>query len=84
MRSHASVRRTARAVALRPALWIEGLRAAAAMSRRRWWRRPPFLPGPDPRYLDWRMTTAYGSAEADPHEEDVVAYLRWRARVRRR
>ena len=67
----------------RPALWGEAARAGLATAARGWWRRPPFLPTPDARYLDWRVGTAYGRPDADPPEDDVAAYLRWRTRMRR-
>ena len=76
-------RRTFRALVTRPGLWGEAVRAAVATSPRRWWRRRPYLPTPDPRYLDWRVTTAYGRADAEPPGEDVAAFLEWRTRMRR-
>ena len=79
----AAARRTMWAVAKRPRLWLEGTRAAAATTPRRWWRRRPYLPAPDDRYLEWRVSTAYGSPIAEPDDEDVAAYLRWRTRMRR-
>jgi hypothetical protein len=71
------------AVLRRPGLWPEALRAAGAMARRGWWRRPPFLPVPDRAYLSWRAATAYGTAAAPIAPGDLVAYLRWRRRQRR-
>ncbi len=69
-------RRSLLAVLIRPALWIEGARAAAAVSRDGWWRSG--LPRPDPAYTAWRVATAYGSPDATVAPEDLVAYLRWR------
>ena len=69
-------RRSLLAVAIRPALWMEGVRAAAAVSRDGWWRSG--LPRPDPAYAEWRVTTAYGNPDAAITPEDLVAYLRWR------
>ncbi len=66
----------------RPSLWGESLRAAAAMSRRGWWRHPPFLPVPDRDYLSWRVATAYGDPAGPVDVDDVVAYLAWRKRHR--
>lgn len=60
----------------RPSLWPTALAQALRLARPRWWRRPPFLPLPDPDYLRFRFRTAYGS-EGDPEPEDVIAYLRW-------
>lgn len=71
------------AVAKRPRIWGEALRAASAMARRDWWRTPPFLPLPDRAYLSWRIATAYGSADTPPNTEDLIAYLEWRRRQRR-
>ena len=76
-------RQTLAAVAARPRLWVEAIRAAAATSSRRWWRRRPYVPAPDADYLAWRVTTAYGRPDAAPEPEDVTAYLRWRSRMRR-
>ncbi len=71
------------AVARRPGLWPEAVRAAFATAPRRWWSRSPFLPVPDGPYLAWRAATAYGAADATPPPDDLVAYLRWRRRQRR-
>lgn len=68
------------AVVRRPGLWFEALRAAAALARRDWWRRPPFLPLPDRSYLQWRVATAYGDPAGPVAADDVVAYLDWRRR----
>jgi hypothetical protein len=52
------------------------------LARARWWRRPPFLPLPDPGYLEFRLRTQYGDAGvASP--EDVVTYLEWCAAMAR-
>jgi hypothetical protein len=64
------------AVLRRPALWPTALRQAFRLARPGWWRRPPFLPLPDPDYVRFRMQTAYGSSGA-PDPEDLVAYLNW-------
>ena len=72
------------AVARRPGLWLEAVRAAWSMAPRGWWRRPPFLPLPDPAYVSWRTATAYGSSGAVIVPEDLVSYLRWRKRQRHR
>jgi hypothetical protein len=70
------------AVARRPSLWAEALRAMPALARRGWWRRAPFLPLPDPAYLAWRIGTAYGDPSGPVDGDDVVAYLAWRKRQR--
>jgi hypothetical protein len=64
-----------RAVVVRPRLWPTALRQAHRLAAPGWWRRPPFLPLPDPDYLAFRLETQYGSAPQAP--EDVVAYLEW-------
>jgi len=75
------------AVIPRPWLWWSGLSALARLSRRGWWRRPPFLPVPGESYWRFRLVTAFGGsgASAEMKRRDVVAYLQWcrRARPRR-
>lgn len=66
------------AVAVRPMLWRPGLRTLRSLAPRGWWRRPPFLPRPDPDYLAFRMQTQYGGdGTTMPRPGDVVEYLRW-------
>jgi hypothetical protein len=48
-----------------------------------WWRRAPFLPLPDRRYLQFRMETQYGDAMHRPEANDVVTYLSWCRSLRR-
>lgn len=69
-------------LARRPRLWVEAVRAAPDLAHRGWWRRPPFLPTPDPEYLRWRTATAYGSPDAPLQADDLIAYLQWRRRQR--
>jgi hypothetical protein len=66
-----------RAVLRRPDLWWAALGALRRLAVPGWWHRAPFLPVPDPRLWDFRMVTAYGSADADPESTDVVSYLEW-------
>lgn len=67
-----------RAVLRHPSLWWTGLRQVLVLARPGWWRRPPFLPWPDPGYLRFRMETAYGGAgDQRPEADDLVTYLRW-------
>lgn len=67
-----------RAVLRHPSLWLVGLRQAFALAGRGWWRRPPFLPLPDPDYLRFRIQTAYGGDGTQaPAPEDLVTYLSW-------
>jgi hypothetical protein len=74
--------RTIAAVLRRPSLWLEGLRASAALARPGWYRRPPFLPIPESQYLSWRLYTAYGQSDVAAMPHDVVSYLQWRKRQR--
>lgn len=66
-----------RAVAGRPGLWPTAARTARRLAPRRWWARFPPLPLPDKEYLEFRMETAYGAADAVPPPEEVVAFLEW-------
>jgi hypothetical protein len=60
----------------RPDLWATAIRQGRRLARPRWWRRFPFLPVPDGRYLAFRFETQYGSA-GRPDARDLVAYLEW-------
>jgi hypothetical protein len=68
--------RAALAVLRRPELWGTAIRQSLRLARRGWWRRPPFLPLPDPAYLRFRLETQYGS-DHEPEAADVVTYLHW-------
>jgi hypothetical protein len=46
------------------------------LARPGWWRRPPYLPLPDPDYVRFRIQTAYGN-HGTPAGDDLVAYLNW-------
>ena len=59
-----------------PGLWLTAVRQSLRLARRGWWRRPPFLPLPDPAYLRFRLETQYGS-DRDPEPADVITYLHW-------
>jgi hypothetical protein len=72
------VLRLALRAALRPRLAVDLVRTAWVFRRRGWYRRPPFLPLPDPVYLRWRMYTAYADERAVPPVEDVERFARWR------
>ncbi|HEX2039498.1 MAG TPA: hypothetical protein VHF47_07165 [Acidimicrobiales bacterium] len=67
------------AVVVRPWLW----RSALALAPPGWWRRPPFLPVPDPAYAAFRLQTMYGDASHSPEPADVITYLGWCRRYRR-
>jgi hypothetical protein len=68
--------------AVRPPLAVDLLRVAWRFRSRSWYRRPPFLPLPAREYVQWRMYTAYGDADAIPPVDDVVKYARWVGRQR--
>ena len=67
----------AAAVLVRPRLWPTAVNQAFRMAPRRWWRRKPYLPVPDPAYLRFRLQTQYGTDSAEPSPDDLVAYLEW-------
>ena len=58
-----------------PSLLVEAVRTWFALSRRRGI-------GPDPVYLQWRATTAYGDRGATASEHDLLYYLSWRRQMR--
>lgn len=67
------------ALARRPDLWAVAARSAAGLAGRGWWRRPPFLPVPDRRWLHFRLVTAYGGDGTGPIDaEDLITWLEWR------
>ncbi len=72
-----------RVVARHPSLACEAIRLAAATAAPDWFRKAPFMPRPEPGYLDWRMRTAYGRPDATPTETEVEEFLRWRRTLRR-
>jgi hypothetical protein len=71
-------------VARRPDLWQIAVIETLVMAPRGWWRRWPPAPLPAPRWLAFRMETAYGDAAARPGSDDVVAWLEWCKVSRRR
>lgn len=62
---------------LSPSLAVDLLRVAWRFRHRHWYRRFPFLPLPAATYVRWRMYTAYGTEDAVPQADDVVAFARW-------
>lgn len=64
-----------------PRVALDLLALAWAFRRRQWWRSAPFLPLPDPVYLEWRLHTAYGEERQVPPVEDVLRFARWRRRL---
>lgn len=77
-------RRLARLALAHPSLIVPFLRSAWAFRARHWYRRPPFLPLPSASYLQWRMETAYGDADATPPPDELKRYLRWASKIRQR
>jgi hypothetical protein len=73
------VARLARALIVRPDLWPAAAAAAWSLAPRGWWRRRPFLPLPDRRWIEFRLATAYG-AQGQLRADDLVAWLDWRRR----
>ena len=61
----------------RPDLLAVAVRQGASLARRGWWRRPPFLPVPEPGYLAFRLQTMYGDPERPLDPDDLVVYLSW-------
>jgi len=68
-------------VVVRPYLWPTAVGALFALARSGWWKRPPFLPIPDPAVVSWRVTTAYGQPDMTLVDADLLSYLRWRRRA---
>ncbi len=68
------------AVLGRPKLWAIGLSTWFRMLPSGWWRKPPFMPLPDSKFLEFRMVTMYGGDGAstpDLYAADVIAWLEW-------
>jgi len=73
------------AVAVRPGLWAVAARQAVRTARPGWWRRPPFVPRPEPAYARFRLETQDGRTQdgrtqdgrTAPRARDLVIYLRW-------
>jgi hypothetical protein len=71
------------AMVRRPSLWIVAVVQVFRLAPNGWWRRVPFLPLPDKRYMRFRMETQYGDAMHRPEGNDVVTYLSWCRAYRR-
>lgn len=65
----------------RPGLGLALVRAAWRFRSKDWYRKPPFLPIPPARYIDWRLHTAYGES-AVPQPGELRRYLEWSRRMR--
>jgi hypothetical protein len=66
----------------RPRLVPAAVRLGLGLVPRRWWRRAPFLPLPDRRWIAFRMEVAYGDVAAIPSREDLADYLEWARQMR--
>lgn len=66
----------------RPRLVGSLLSAAWRFRGRDWYRRAPFLPLPPPKYLAWRLHTAYGAEDHVPEPAELERYLRWASWMR--
>lgn len=77
------LRLTGRAL-INPRVAVDLLSMSWAFRRRDWWRTAPWLPLPDPTYLEWRLHTAYGEERSVPPVEDVLRFARWRRELLRR
>lgn len=67
----------------RPTLWGTAASTMVSLAPVGWWKRPPFLPIPDEELVNWRLTTAYGTADTALDGDDLVAYLEWRRETAR-
>jgi hypothetical protein len=70
-------RGSVRAVAVHPRLWRTALVQLFRLADAGWWRHWPPLPRPASRWLAFRLETQYGSGQAEPSAEDLVAWLWW-------
>ena len=67
-----------------PARIPRASRAALALAPRGWWRRPPFLPLPDPAYWHFRLETAGGGqGDTPPSPDEVLEVADWCHRMRK-
>ncbi len=77
-----TVIRAAAALRRRPDLWPTALASYRSLVPNQWWRSRPFLPLPDPKWLRFRMVTAYGGdGTIDGRKlaaDDLVLWLEWR------
>jgi hypothetical protein len=65
------------AVLRRPSLWVTAVRQMFRLAPNGWWRKAPFLPLPDERYLRFRLETQYGDAMHTTEPRDLLTYLAW-------
>lgn len=69
-------------IARHPRVLVPIVGAGWRLRRRSWWRRPPFLPVPDPEYWNFRFVTAYAHSGRTPRPDEVVDAARWSMRQR--
>ena len=65
------------AVLRRPSLWVTAVRQMFRLAPNGWWRKAPFLPLPDERYLRFRLEAQYGDAMHTTEPRDLLTYLAW-------
>jgi len=65
------------ALGRRPDLWTTAAFEAVSLVPPGWWRRWPPVPVVSPKWLAFRMETAYGDPDARPTPADIVAFLDW-------
>ncbi len=61
-----------------PNLWLTALRTLWSFSHPNWWKKKPFLPLPDQKWLSFRLKTAYGNNTDEINGQDLLAWLQWR------
>ncbi len=72
--------KTLSALGRRPELWATAVRSLRCHAPNGWWKRAPFLPLPDPSWINFRLETAYGGDGNEPiSAEELIAWLEWRA-----
>lgn len=73
-----------KALATEPRLWPTALSQLRRFAPDGWWKRPPFLPLPDPGLVRFRASTQYGDPDRLPSGADVITWMRWcRSEARR-
>ena len=66
----------ARELMRRPKLWPTAIVQAGEFAPNGWWKRAPFLPIPDAKYMAFRLETQYGTT-GTPEPHHVIEYLAW-------
>ncbi len=65
------------AVAEKPGLIFPAIYQLYILSPESWYRKYPFLPLPDKRWLRFRMETAYGDPCYVPNPREIAKFLDW-------